>query len=152
MANTIAGKIRTSGVLMKDSKGEKIIGKDGIPKRIHGRFEALQAAGWMYNPETSQVSMNLLDYNVTGLDDVTEAVREEALKLGIEATAGELVGLVPLGALIQAGEYYLGESVSFTDEQLVELAISSMNLADLDDFNKNERIIEWAVRRGGNID
>ena len=74
-ANSIASSIRTSGSLLKDEHGQKIIGEDGKPIRKPGLFKSLQAAGWMYDESTAQVSMNLLDFSVTGLHDVTEAIR-----------------------------------------------------------------------------
>ena len=144
-ANLIAGKLRSSGVLKKDDKGQKIIGDDGKPERIPGRFESLQAAGWMYNEDIAQVSMNLLDYSTTGLHSVTEAIRDEATELGLQVTAGELVGLVPLDAILDAGRHY-SEDESVTDPRLlVDLAISKLQLDVLDGFIPNERIIEWAA-------
>jgi len=145
LANIIAGKLRTSGVLKKDADGNKIIGSDGNAVRTPGRFEALQAAGWMYNDDTAQVSMNLLDYNLTGLHTVTDAIREEADLLGLSITAGELVGLVPLNAMMDAGSFYNDDSDSSDDRSLIQSAISGLQLDVLDTFNPNKRIIEWAA-------
>ena len=75
LANIIAGKIRTSGTISKDSDGNIIRDNEGKPVRIPGMFQSLQAAGWMYDENTAQVSMNLLDHTVTGLHEVTDAVR-----------------------------------------------------------------------------
>ena len=111
-ANRIAGKLRSSGVLKKDENGEKIIGEDGKPERIPGRFQSLQAAGWMYNDDIAQVSMNLLDFSTTGLHSVTEAIRNEAAEMELEVTAGELVGLVPLDAILDAGRHYNKDDLS----------------------------------------
>ena len=145
-ANRIAGKLRSSGVLKKDENGEKIIGEDGKPERIPGRFQSLQAAGWMYNDDIAQVSMNLLDFSTTGLHSVTEAIRNEAAEMELEVTAGELVGLVPLDAILDAGRHY-NKDDSITDSRiLVDLAISKLKLDVLDDFNPDERIIEWAAK------
>ena len=145
LANIIAGKLRTSGVLKKDQDGNKIIGSDGKPLRIPGRFQSLQAAGWMYNDDTAQVSMNLLDYTVTGLHSVTEAIREEAAVLGLSTTAGELVGLVPLNAMIDAGKFYIEGSSKEHQRVWVDAAISSLQLDVLDSFTPDNRIIEWAA-------
>ena len=144
-ANRIAGKIRSSGVLMKDENGDKIIGDDGKPLRIAGQFEALQAAGWMYNEDIAQVSMNLLDYSKSGLHSVTEAIRNEAASMGLTVTAGELVGLVPLTALLDAGEFYNTDSDIDDSRQLVDYAISGLQLDVLDSFDPVERVIEWAA-------
>ncbi len=145
LANKIAGKIRSSGVLKKDENGEKIIGEDGKPERIPGRFEALQAAGWMYNDDIAQVSMNLLDYSTSGLHSVTDAIREEAASLGLKVTAGELVGLVPLEAILDAGKHYSEDTAISDSRILVNAAISNLQLDVLDEFNPDERIIEWAA-------
>lgn len=145
LANIIAGKLRTSGVLKKNQDGNKIIGSDGKPLRIPGRFQSLQAAGWMYNDDTAQVSMNLLDYTVTGLHSVTEAIREEAAVLGLSTTAGELVGLVPLNAMIDAGKFYIEGSAKDDQRVWVDAAISSLQLDVLDSFIPDNRIIEWAA-------
>jgi len=142
-ANRIAGKIRTSGVLVKDENGNKIFDEDGIALRTPGRFEALQAAGWMYNEQTAQVSMNLLDYDKSSLHAVTEAISAEAKKMGLTTTAGELVGLVPLNAMLDAGRYYHGNDADVG--VLVQSAISGLKLDVLEPFNPKERIIEWAA-------
>ena len=144
-ANSIASLIRTSGSLLKDEEGQKIIGEDGKPLRKPGKFEALQAAGWMYDESTAQVSMNLLDHRLTGLHHVTEAIREEAQKIGLNAVAGELVGLVPLEAMLSAGRYYFGESETAGASTLVDSAINGLMLDKLGEFDAKSSIIEWAI-------
>ena len=144
-ANSIAAKIRTSGSIVKDENGEKVVGDDGKPIRKLGMFQSLQAAGWMYDPATAQVSMNLLDYDVTGLHEVTEAIRTEAKKIGLNATAGELVGLVPLNAMKSAGNYYNNGDSQIDEKSLVDKAISGLMLDRLGDFDPQSSIIEWAI-------
>jgi len=144
-ANRIAGRLRTSGVLKKDENGEKIIGTDGSPERIPGRFDALQGAGWMYDESTAQVSMNLLDHGKTGLHTVTEAIRNEAATLGLRTTAGELVGLVPLDAMTAAGRFYHESPESADEGSLVAAAIEGLQLSALSPFIPNNRIIEFAA-------
>ena len=144
-ANQIAGKLRSSGVLKKDAGGQKIIGPDGKPERIPGQFQSLQAAGWMYNDDIAQVSMNLLDYSLTGLHTVTEAIRNEAAIMGLKVTAGEIVGLVPLNAILNAGEFYIEDSDNTDTRGLVNAAISGLKLDILGEFIPEERIIEWAA-------
>tara|TARA_B100000287_G_scaffold73689_1_gene65361 strand:- start:1411 stop:2451 length:1041 start_codon:yes stop_codon:yes gene_type:complete len=144
-ANSIASTIRTSGSLVKDENGNKILGDDGNPLRNPGKFEALQAAGWMYDESTAQVSMNLLDHNITGLHHVTDAIREEAQKIGLNAVAGELVGLVPLEAMLTAGTNYHEDPDSASDSSLVDAAIKGLMLDILDEFKPKSSIIEWAI-------
>ena len=146
-ANVIAGSIRTSGVILRDENGGKLLSDEGSPIRKPGMFQHLQAAGWMYNQDTAQVSMNLLDHNVTGLHTVTDAIRSEAAKIGLDAVAGELVGLVPLSAMISAGKHYLNESDADDPEILVQSAIKGLMLNELEEFDVYNSIIEWSVER-----
>ncbi len=148
IANSIASRIRTSGALVKDESGAKVIGDDGKPLRTPGMFKSLQAAGWMFDEDTAQVSMNLLDHNVTGLHDVTETIRSEANKLGYSVTSSELVGLVPLNAMLSAGKKYLADSDGAADNELVNAAISGLSLDKFGEFDPRTCIIEWAINRG----
>ena len=141
IANEIAGKIRTSGVLKKDNQGNNILDEFGKKVRIHGKFKDLQGAGWMYDSETAQVSMNLLDYTNTGMHEVTNEISELAKTYGLEFTAGEIVGLVPLEAILEAGKYY-NNGKDDTDKILIEKAIQGMKLDVLDEFKPEDRIIE----------
>ena len=146
-ANTIASSIRTSGSLVKDEHGQKIIGEDGKPIRKPGLFKSLQAAGWMYDESTAQVSMNLLDFSVTGLHDVTQAIRKEASIIGLNVIAGELVGLVPLEAMLSAGRFYIDDDSVVDEKVLVQKAISGLMLDVSDDFEPESSIIEWAIKK-----
>ena len=144
-ANQIAGKIRTSGYVIKDDEGNSIQDENGLPLRQPGIFSNLQAAGWMFDENTAQVSMNLLDFNQTGLHQVTDAVRMEATKLGLQAVSSELVGLVPLDAILAAGQHY-GNNPNASEQELVDYAINGLMLNKLSDFDPNKNIIEWAIR------
>ena len=143
-ANSIASKIRTSGTIVRDEQGEIIRTDDGKPIRSPGLFEQLQAAGWMYDETTAQVSMNLLDHSVTGLHDVTDAIHNDASKIGLEAVASELVGLVPLEAMLDAGRHYHKDG-NANELTLVRAAIDGLMLDRLDTFNAHSSIIEWAI-------
>ncbi len=89
--------------------------------------------------------LNLLDHRLTGLHHVTEAIREEAQKIGLNAVAGELVGLVPLEAMLSAGRYYFGESETADASTLVDSAINGLMLDKLGEFDAKSSIIEWAI-------
>jgi glutamate formiminotransferase/formiminotetrahydrofolate cyclodeaminase len=147
IASKISGKIRTSGVIKKDEKGEKVIGPDGKPVRIPGRFKWVQAGGMMYDENIAQVSMNLLNYREVSLHDVFEAVKEEAEKLGVGVTGSEIVGLVPKEALVRAGRFYLQKEVD--EDELVEVAIEKLGLSQLYPFKPEEKIIEYMVEEVG---
>jgi glutamate formiminotransferase/formiminotetrahydrofolate cyclodeaminase len=99
----------------------------------------------MFDESTAQVSMNLLDHRVTGLEDVTEAIREEASLLGLNAVAGELVGLVPLEAMLSAGRKYHSGPTDGDEMTLVHSAVSGLMLDALGKFDAKSSIIEWAI-------
>jgi glutamate formiminotransferase/formiminotetrahydrofolate cyclodeaminase len=151
IASEISGKIRTSGVIKKNEKGEKILGPDGEAVRIPGRFKGVQAGGMMYDENIAQVSMNLLNYEKVNLHDVYEAIIEEAKKFNVKVTGSEIVGLVPKKSLILAGNFYAKkEKKSITDErELVNLAIDKLGLSQLYEFKPEEKIIEYMVEETG---
>ena len=100
----------------------------------------------MYDKKTAQVSMNLLDYNKTGMHTIIEEIKKEAAKQNLEVTAGELVGLIPLNALIDSGKFYHSNPNAAAIEELVDSAVNGLMLNKLDLFDKNKRIIEWAAK------
>ena len=147
IASKIAGKIRTSGIIKKGKNGEKIIGSDGKPERIPGRFKYVQAGGMMYDENIAQVSMNLLNFHKVSMHDVYETVKEETKKFNIEVTGSEIVGLVPKEALLIAGKFYSKKEKidAITEEKLVEIAIEKLGLSDLYSFISDEKIIDYMV-------
>jgi len=151
IASKISGKIRTSGVIKKDKNGEKIIGPDGRPERIPGRFKGVQAGGMMYDENIAQISMNLLNYKEVNLHDVFETCSEEAEKLGAKVTGSEIVGLLPKESLVMTGRFYSEkEKLKITNEdELVTLAIDKLGLSELYPFNPEEKVIDYMVEESG---
>ncbi|MCK5458630.1 MAG: glutamate formimidoyltransferase, partial [Thermoplasmatales archaeon] len=151
IAGKIAGKIRTSGVLKKDKNGEKIIGSDGKPERIPGRFKGVQAGGMMYDENIAQISMNLLNYKEVNLHDVFETCSEEAKKLGAKVMGSEIVGLLPKDSLVMAGRFYSEkENTKIANEdELVNFAIDKLGLSELYPFNPEEKVIDYMVEETG---
>jgi glutamate formiminotransferase/formiminotetrahydrofolate cyclodeaminase len=151
IASKISGKIRTSGVLKKDKDGNKIIGPNGKPDRIPGRFKGVQAGGMMYDENIAQVSMNLLNFREVNLHDVYEAVKEEAKKIGIEVTGSEVVGLVPKESLVLAGKFYSQKHnlKIINEEELVLLSIEKLGLSDLYPFKPEDKVIEYMIEETG---
>ncbi|MEM8523725.1 MAG: glutamate formimidoyltransferase [Bacteroidota bacterium] len=132
IANEIAQEIRESG---------KIIVENGEKKRIKGKYKSLKAIGWYIKEYgKAQVSMNLTDYNITGMHHVFEACQTSAARLGVEVTGSELIGLVPLDALLAAGKFYQPEATN--EVSLLEVAVKVLGLSDLAPFNIEERVIE----------
>ncbi|HEY7790525.1 MAG TPA: glutamate formimidoyltransferase [Vicinamibacterales bacterium] len=150
LANEIALNIRENGRLKKDAQGKSVIGADGQPERVPGRLRAVRAIGWYIEQyRQAQVSINLLSFKTTPLHVVFETVREEAERLGMIVTGSELVGLVPLEPLVEAGRFYQrkqGKSPGAPERELVELAVRSLGLDQLAPFDPAKKIIEYAVR------
>ena len=143
-ANTIAGKLRTSGVPQRDDEGEIIRDDDGKALRFPGRLQALQGGGMMYSADIAQVSMNLMDYTVTGMETAYEEVKKEAQTLGITVSGSELVGLAPKEAFLQAGRSYLPDGTG--EQNLVATAVERLGLTDLGPFDAREKIIEYLIQ------
>ena len=150
-ARRIALAIRErGGAVRKDRDGKVVRGPDGAPlKETKGLFEHCNAKGWFIETYgIAQVTVNLTDYHVTPIHAVFDAVRRLADETGCRVTGSEIVGLVPLDALLAAGRHYLGEQgggPSATETELVEAAIEGLGLSDVAPFVPGERIIEYRV-------
>ena len=92
--------------------------------------------------------MNLEDYSVTPPHVALEEVRVQAKRRGIEVIGCEIVGMVPLEALLMAGRYYTADESNSEAEQ-VEIAIQAMELSVVKSFNPHERIIEYRLAADG---
>ncbi len=141
----IAEILRESGRPKRDENG-KIIKINGETVKEPGRlkhFKGMGVALEKYN--ITQVSINLTNYNITPIHVAFEEVKKEATRLGVEANGSEIVGLVPLEALLQAGNFY--SDGKYKDEQsLVDIAIEKLGLSTLNPFVKNEKIIDYMIQ------
>lgn len=143
IADEIAGIIRESGKPLRDEEGN-VVKKDGKVIRIPGRFKEVKAMGVVLEEfGITQVSINLVNYKITNMHQVFEAVKEEAKKLGVETWGSEIVGLVPLEAILDAGKYYK-PGVS-NELELINSAIENLGLSNLAPFNPKEKIIEYVI-------
>ncbi len=153
LANEIALNIRENGRLARDARGNLVTDAEGKQVRAPGRLRAVRAIGWYIEQyRQAQVSINLIDYKVTPLHVVFETVREEAAKLGLRVTGSELVGLMPLQPLLDAGRFYLrrqGKSAGVPEVELVELAARSLGLDQLAPFDPAKKVIEYQFRSRG---
>ena len=146
IATDIALDIREAGRLKRDIKGTVLRDSNGKGLKKPGKFKFCKAVGWFieeYNQ--AQVSINLTNYNKTSIHKVFDEVRIQARKRGFRVTGSEIVGLVPKKALIDAGFYYLnkqGKSVGIPEIDIINLAIKSLGLSDIVDFNPKKKIIE----------
>ena len=150
LANEIALTIREGGRAAKDAAGNIVKDAAGNTVKLPGRLKDVRAIGWYIEAyRCAQVSINLVNYKATALHRVFETVKEEAEKLGLVVTGSELVGLVPLEPMLQAGRHFLrkmGKSEGANEAELVETAVRSMGLGSLGPFDPAKKIVEYAGR------
>ena len=160
LAKEIALTIRDSGRTKRTADWKFAKDENGKKIKLPGRLSNCKATGWFieeYN--TAQVTMNLTDISVTPLHMGYEVTKEEAEKMGLAVTGSEVVGLVPLSAMVDAGKYFLmkqnralmnlGKQAKTTgapERELVKLAISSMGLNDVAEFDPDRKIIEYMIQ------
>ncbi|MBS1195806.1 MAG: glutamate formiminotransferase, partial [Actinobacteria bacterium] len=151
-ANAVAFDVRERGRLLR--KGETLTGEvvrdaEGNPMWEPGTLPTVKAIGWFIEEYgVAQVSMNLTDISVTPIHLAFEEVCEKAAARGIRVTGSEIVGLVPLRAMLDAGRYYLARqrrSLGIPDEEVVRLAVRSLSLDDLKPFDPHQKIVEWRL-------
>ena len=143
-AKEIAEILRESGRPKRDNQGN-IVKENGKTVRIPGRLKDFKGMGVSlekYN--ITQVSINLTNYEVTPIHVAFEEVKKEAKRLGVEVDGSEIVGLVPLEALLQAGRFYAKED-KLSEDKLVDLAIEKLGLSTLNPFEKNQKIIDYMI-------
>jgi glutamate formiminotransferase/formiminotetrahydrofolate cyclodeaminase len=153
IANRIAFDVREAGRVKREGNpysGKIMNDEHGEPIRIPGKLKAVKAIGWYieeYN--MAQISMNLTNYKITPLHIAFEETRKAADDRGVRVTGSELVGLIPLQPLLDAGKFFLqkqGMSVGVSESELVDCAIRSMGLNELGPFDPNKKIIEYLLR------
>lgn len=118
-----------------------------------GKLKDVKAIGWWVNEyNMAQVSMNLTDYHKTAPHQAYESCKEEASNLNVAVAGSELVGLIPLEALLMAADYYIQkENLFIIDEnQKIRLAIERMGLNSISNFDPNKRIIEYLIKEEPN--
>lgn len=151
-ANAIAFDIRergrpqreggtVTGKILKDEKGKPIM--------IPGALKSVKAIGWFIEEYgVAQISMNLTNISITPVHVAFDVTCQKAEARGIRVTGSELVGLIPLQAMLDAGKYFLrkqNRSTGISDKELLKIAIKSMGLDELKPFNPKENIIEYMI-------
>ena len=138
VAKKIGSIIRGSGRLIKQSNGKKM--------RIKGMIPEIQGMGvTLESHSISQVSMNILDVNTCPIHKAFEICKSIANDHNTKLRGSELVGLVPLNSMLEAGRWY-GNRDNLSEDELVAAAIDGLGLSELEEFNPRKRIIEWALR------
>ncbi len=141
-ANSVAFDIRENGRKIKNEKGEDVVQP--------GTCKSVKAIGWFIEEYgIAQVSMNLTNINITPLHIAFDECVKSAYNRGMRVTGSELVGLVPLKSLTDAGKYFLekqNRATGVSEKELVRIAIKSLGLDELSPFKPEERIIEYQLR------
>ncbi len=130
-----------SGKIVRDEKGNKV--------NIPGTLKSVKGIGWFIEEYgIAQISLNLTNISITPVHVAFEETSKKAAERGIRATGSELVGLIPLHAMLDAGKYFLKKqerSAGVSESELIKIAVKSMGLDDLKPFNPKEKIIEYMI-------
>lgn len=144
-ANSVAFDVREQGRVdpsgKKDANGETI--------RIPGKCKAVKGIGWYIEEYgQAQVSMNLINTQITPVHVAFDACVESAYNRGMRVTGSEVVGLIPLQSMLDAGKYFLKKqrrSTGVNEPELIKIAVKSMGLDELTPFDPDEKIIEYKL-------
>jgi len=137
IANEIAKRIRESGYTKTDETGNKV--------EIPGSLKAVKAIGvYLHKYNIAQVSMNLTDFEITPPHIAYEEVKKTASEFGTEVKGSQIIGLVPLKALIMAAKYYSVKQ-NLSEQQSVNIAAEKLGLSSLTEFNTQNKILEYLI-------
>ena len=151
-ANSVAFDVREAGRIKRE--GHPVTGKivrdeNGNAVRVSGACKAVKGIGWYIEEYgIAQVSMNLTDIKQTPLHEVFEACCASATARGMRVTGSELIGLMPLQVMLDAGKYFLEKqqrSLGVSEAEIIKIAIKSMGLDELHPFDPQQKIIEYRL-------
>jgi len=152
-ANAIAFDIREAGRFKREGNaitGKKILDANGEPVRIPGKLKAVKGIGWYIDEYgIAQISYNLTNISITAMHEAFYETCKAAEKRGLRVTGSELIGLIPLKAMLDAGDFYLRKqerSLGISDAERIKITVKSLGLDDLKPFNPNEKIIEYVLQ------
>jgi glutamate formiminotransferase / formiminotetrahydrofolate cyclodeaminase len=147
-ANAVSFDVREAGRLVKQK--DPVTGLE-TEVRVPGTLKAAKAIGWFIEEYgIAQVSMNLTDIGTTSLHQAFDAVSLSAFHRGMRVSGTEIVGMVPLRVLTEAGKFFLRKqerSTGVDDAELIKIAIKSMGLDDLQPFDPKQKVIEYKMAR-----
>jgi glutamate formiminotransferase/formiminotetrahydrofolate cyclodeaminase len=151
-ANAIAFDIREAGRVKREGNpitGKKVLDKNGEPVRIPGKLKAVKGIGWYIEEYgIAHISYNLTNISITPMHIAFDETCKAAEKRGLRVTGSELVGLIPLKAMIDAADYFLTKqerSLGISEKEKIKIAVKSLGLDDLKPFNPDEKIIEYVM-------
>ncbi|MEO6039534.1 MAG: glutamate formimidoyltransferase [Saprospiraceae bacterium] len=147
-ANSVAFDVREKGRVLNDPQtGKPLKDEYGEPLRQPGLLKGVKAIGWYIEEYgVAQISMNITDMRSTALHQAFEACCDSAQRRGMRVTGSELVGLVPLAVMLDAGRYFLRKqqrSTGVSEAGLIKIAVKSMGLNELAPFDPQRKIIEY---------
>ncbi|MBL4623974.1 MAG: glutamate formimidoyltransferase [Flavobacteriales bacterium] len=151
-ANAIAFDIREAGRVKREGgsvTGKIVKDENGEPVKIPGKLKAVKGIGWYIDEYgIAQISYNLTNISITSMHVAFDETCKSATERGLRVTGSELIGLVPLQAMLDAGDYFLEKqerSLGISDEEKIKIAVKSLGLDDLKPFNPKDRIIEYLL-------
>ncbi len=148
LAKEIAGRLREKGHSVRNLQ-------TGKTETIPGRLKWVRAVGWYIDEyQMAQISINLLNYRATPLHQVFEETERLAGEYGLRVTGSELVGLIPLAALLDCGRHFLGNqgmSGGVGEVELVRIAAQSLGLSEVAAFEPEHKIVEYRFRQAGQL-
>jgi glutamate formiminotransferase/formiminotetrahydrofolate cyclodeaminase len=151
-ANAIAFDVREAGRMKRTGNpvtGKIALDENGEKIRIPGTLKKTKAVGWFIEEYgVAQISMNMTDITVTPIHTAFDEVCKKAQERGIRVSGSELVGLVPLQAMLDAGRHYLKKqerSCGISEAEIIKIAVKSLGLDELKPFNPKEKIIEYIL-------
>lgn len=152
-ANAIAFDIREAGRVKREGNpivGKKILDEHGEPVRIPGKLKAVKGIGWYIEEYgIAQISYNLTNISITSMHEAFDETCKAADERGLRVTGSELIGLIPLQAMLDAADFYLtrqNRSLGIAESEKIKIAVKSLGLDDLKPFNPDEKIIEYVLR------
>lgn len=151
-ANAIAFDIREGGRVKRSGNpitGKVVEDENGEPVRIPGKLKAVKGIGWYIEEYgIAQISYNLTNINITSMHEAFDETCKSANERGLRVTGSELVGLVPLKAMLDAADFFLmkqNRSLGISDSEKIKIAVKSLGLDDLKPFDPQTNIIEYML-------
>jgi glutamate formiminotransferase/formiminotetrahydrofolate cyclodeaminase len=147
-ANAIAFDIREAG-RFKLENGKKVLDTNGNPIRVPGKLKAVKGIGWFIDEYgVAQISYNLTNISITSMHVAFDETDKAATARGLRVTGSELIGLIPLQAMLDCADYYLikqQRSLGCSESEKIKIAVKSLGLDELKPFNPQEKIIEYML-------
>lgn len=148
IARKIANRIREKGRQVKNKE-------TGVKEQVPGTCPMVRGVGWYIDEyNMAQLSFNLLNYNITPVYKVFEEAERFAQEMGVRVTGSELVGLMPLQAVLQCGRHFIlkqGGTTGVSEKELIRIAVQTMGLEELGPFDPEHKIIEYKLRKKGRL-